>query len=415
MNKKRVVVTGGAVVSALGTEWPVILERLKTGKNCVKTMREWDVYEKMNTRLAVPVDCTFPQYPRKKIRGTGRVAMLALYASDMAMQMAGLSGAGGENCADEIPKGRCGVAYGSSMGSVDPLVEFFTLLVDHDIKHMSATTYVKSMPQTCAANLEIFYGLTGRLVTVNTACTSGSMAIGNAYEIIQNGIQDIMISGGADELSPADAAVFDTLFATSTKNDRPEITPAAYDKNRDGLVIGEGAGTLILEEYEHARKRGAPIFAEVAGFGTNTDGTHITQPNKETMAGAMRLALEDAGISPLDIGYVNTHGTATGPGDIAESIATEMVFGRPVPASTLKNYIGHTLGACGSIEAWITINMMREGWFAPNINFYERDEQCGKLGYITGKGQNIDTEYVMSNNFAFGGINTSLIFKRFRE
>jgi 3-oxoacyl-[acyl-carrier-protein] synthase II len=411
-NKKRVVVTGGAVVSALGNNWPDIFARLKTGKNCVRTMDEWNIYEKMNTRLAAPVDCVFPVYPRKKIRGMGRVALLALYASDMAMQMAGLSGKGGEDCSPELTNGRCGVAYGSSMGSVDPLVEFFTLLVDHDLKHMNATTYVKSMPQTCAANLEVFYGLTGRLITANTACTSGSMAIGNAYEVIQRGIQDIMIAGGADELSPADAAVFDTLFATSTQNDHPELTPAAYDKNRDGLVIGEGAGTLILEEYEHAKARGAEIYAEVTGFGTNTDGTHITQPNKDTMAKAMKLALEDAGISADDVGYVNTHGTATGPGDIAESLATEEVFHRLVPASTIKNFTGHTLGACGAIESWVSINMMREGWFVPNINLHELDERCGKLDYITGEGRAIETNYVMSNNFAFGGINTSLIFKR---
>jgi 3-oxoacyl-[acyl-carrier-protein] synthase II len=294
-------------------------------------------------------------------------------------------------------------------------MDFYNMLISNELKNMSATTYIKSMPQTCAANIEVFYGLTGRLITTNTACTSGSMSIGYAYEAIQNGIQDIMIAGGAEELTPADAAVFDTLFATSTKNDTPELTPAAYDKNRDGLVIGEGAGTLILEEYGHAVKRGAKIYAEVAGFGTNTDGTHITQPNRFTMAGALTLALNDAGIKPDLIGYVNTHGTATGAGDIAESQATYDVFGRPVPASTLKNYIGHTLGACGSIEAWITIMMMNDNWFAPNINLSEIDPECAPLDYITGEGRKIDSQYVMSNNFAFGGINTSLIFRRIKE
>jgi 3-oxoacyl-[acyl-carrier-protein] synthase II len=279
---------------------------------------------------------------------------------------------------------------------------------------MSSTTYIKSMPQTCAANIEVFYGLTGRLITTNTACTSGSMSIGFAYETIQNGLQDIMIAGGAEELTPADAAVFDTLFAASTKNDTPALTPAAYDKNRDGLVIGEGAGALILEEYEHAVNRGGRIFAEVAGFGTNTDGTHITQPNRATMGGAMQLALKDAGLSPDSIGYVNTHGTATNAGDIAESWATHDVFRRAVPASTLKNYIGHTLGACGAIEAWLSINMMNEDWFAPNINLLELDPECAPLDYITGEGRIIDTDYIMSNNFAFGGINTSLIFKRIK-
>jgi 3-oxoacyl-[acyl-carrier-protein] synthase II len=404
--KKRVVVTGGAVVSALGNEWPVILDKLKSGKNCVRYMDDWDKYSRMNTRLAVPVDFTMPDYPRKKIRGLGRVGQLALVSADNALKSAGIT-------ADdpELSGGRCGVAYGSSTGSVDSLLDFYRMLVSNDVKNMTATTYIKAMPQTCAANIGVFFGLTGRIITTNTACTSGSMSIGFAYETIQRGLQDIMIAGGAEELSPADAAVFDTLFTASTKNDTPGKTPRAYDKNRDGLVVGEGAGTLILEEYEHALKRGAKILAEVIGFGTNTDGTHITQPNRITMGVAMRLALEDAGLDPSCIGYVNTHGTATDAGDIAESWATHDVFDRLVPVSTLKNYTGHTLGACGAIEAWVSINMMKEKWFCPNINLEEIDPRCAPLDYITGSGREIDTGYIMSNNFAFGGINTSLIFR----
>jgi 3-oxoacyl-[acyl-carrier-protein] synthase II len=222
----------------------------------------------------------------------------------------------------------------------------------------------------------------------------------------------MMLAGGAEEMNPANAAVFDTLFAASSKNDTPLKTPAAYDKNRDGLVVGEGAGTFVLEEYEHAIRRGAKIIAEIVGFGTNTDGAHITQPNRPTMAIAMKLALESSGLDPSVIGYVNTHGTATDAGDIAESWATADVFQRPIPVSTLKNYIGHTLGACGAIEAWIAINMMREKWFCPNLNLEEFDTRCGPLDYITGSGMEIDTEYLMSNNFAFGGINTSLIFRK---
>jgi 3-oxoacyl-[acyl-carrier-protein] synthase II len=333
---------------------------------------------------------------------------MALVATDEALRRAGLAES------PELKEGRCGIAYGSSMGSVEPIVDFYSLLVLNDMKHMNATTYVRSMPQTCAANIGVFYGLTGRLITTNVACASGSMAVGYAYETIQNGLQDIMLSGGAEELSPADSAIFDTLFAASTKNDTPGSTPRAYDKNRDGLVIGEGAGTLILEDYEHAKKRGAPILAEIVGFGTNTDGAHITQPNRLTMGGAMGLALKDAGIKADRIGYVNTHGTATGAGDIAESWATHDVFGRGVPVSTLKSYIGHSLGACGAIEAWVSINMMNEGWFHPNLNLTEIDPQCGPLDYITGEGRELKTDYVMSNNLAFGGVNTSLIFKRYK-
>ena len=405
--KKRVVITGGSVVSALGNEWSEIFKTLKAGKNCVRYMEDWEKYTAMNTRLACPVDFTLPDYPRKKTRGLGRIAQLALVSADKAMASAGIS-------ADDpmLRNGRCGIAYGSSMGSVDSLLDFYSMLVLYDVKKITATTYIKAMPQTCAANIGVFFGLTGRVITTNTACTSSSQAIGYAYETIHRGIQDIMLAGGAEELSPADAAVFDTLFAASTKNDAPGKTPAAYDKNRDGLVVGEGAGTIIMEEYEHAKKRGANIIAEIVGFGTNTDGTHITQPNRSTQSIVMKLALEDAALDPTAIGYVNTHGTATDTGDIAESWATADVFQRPVPVSTLKNYIGHTLGACGVIEAWISINMMKEKWFCPNVNLLEPDSQLGPLDYISGNGREIDTEYVMSNNFAFGGINTSLIFKR---
>jgi len=407
--KRRVVITGGSVISALGDEWPQIFKALKAKKNFIRYMKDWEKYTYMNTLLACPVNFTMPDYPRKKIRGLGRVGQLALVTADRALASSGIK-------ADdpEFKSGRIGVAYGSSMGSIETLLDFYSMLVLNDVRKITATTYIKAMPQTCAANIGVFFGITGRIITTNTACTSGSQAIGFAFETIQNGIQDVMIAGGAEELSAMDAAVFDTLFAASSKNDAPEKTPAAYDKNRDGLVIGEGAGTLILEEYEHAKKRGANIIAEVAGFSTNTDGTHITQPNRETQSIVMKLALENADLHPSAVGYVNTHGTATDTGDIAESWATADVFKRPVPASTLKSYIGHTLGACGAIEAWISINMMKEKWFCPNLNLEELDPDCGPLDYIMGEGREIDTEYLMSNNFAFGGINTSLIFRNIK-
>ena len=412
--KKRVVITGGAVISSLGNEWAEISAKLKKGKNCVRRMDAWDKYARMNTRLASPVDFTMPDYPRKMTRGLGRVAQLAFVSADRALINAGINRNDPKEAAF-LKNGRVGVAYGSSMGSIDPLLDFYSMLILDDITKMNATTYIKSMPQTCAANIGVILGLTGRIITTNTACTSGSQAIGFAYETIKQGLQDLMLAGGAEELSPANAAVFDILFAASSKNESPEKTPSAYDKNRDGLVIGEGAGTLILEEYEHAKKRGANIVAELVGFGTNADGTHITQPNRVTMGMAMKLALEDSLLDPSAIAYVNSHGTATETGDLAESWATADIFGKPIPVSTLKNYIGHTLGACGAIEAWISIQMMREKWFCPNINLAELDPRCGPLDYITGTGREICAEYIMSNNFAFGGINTSLIFKNVIE
>ena len=222
-----------------------------------------------------------------------------------------------------------------------------------------------------------------------------------------------MIAGGAEELHASLIAIFDTLYATSTKNDTPNLTPKPFDRERDGLVIGEGAGTLILEEYEHAKKRGAKIYAEIIGFATNSDGTHITNPNKETMAIVMKNALDCAKISPKEVGYINAHGTATLQGDVAESLATEKVFkGCNTPISTIKSYTGHTLGACGAIEAILSIEMMNRGWFCPTLNLENPDENCGKLNYIKDKGVELRPEIIMSNNFAFGGINTSLIFRK---
>ena len=221
-----------------------------------------------------------------------------------------------------------------------------------------------------------------------------------------------MIAGGAEELCPTEAAVFDTLYATSTMNDVPGMTPRPFDKERDGLVLGEGAGALVLEEYEHAKARGARIIAEVVGFGTNSDGSHITRPNRETMARCIQMSMQDARLDSSAIGYINAHGTATVSGDIAESNATSGTMGRQKPISSLKSYMGHTLGACGALEAWMTIEMMNCGWFSPTINLDHIDPECGELDYIVGDGREISTEYVMSNNFAFGGINTSLIFGR---
>ena len=221
-----------------------------------------------------------------------------------------------------------------------------------------------------------------------------------------------MIAGGGEELCPTEAAVFDTLYATSVKNDTPTLTPKPFDSTRDGLVIGEGAGTLILEEREHALSRNAPILAEIVGYGTNSDGGHITQPNAETMKIAMELALEDAALDAHQIGYVSAHGTATERGDIAESKATAEVYGNTTPISTIKGHLGHTLGACGAIEAWAAINMMNDELFTHTLNLEHADSKCPELDFIIQQPREIKCDYITSNNFAFGGINTSLIFRK---
>ena len=405
---RRVVITGLGVVSALGNSVESSWKRLSLYKNAVQRLDDLEKYKGLNAHLGAPItDFKVPEtFNRKVLRTMGPVSVMAVCSAEEALTQAGLLNH------PVLTSGRTGVAYGSSWGSVEPVVDFFSMLVSNEVSNLTSSTYVKMMPQTTAVNLSLHYKTTGRLIPSGTACTSGSLSVGYAYETIRSGAQDVMIAGGAEEFSPTQVAVFDTLFATSVRNDAPDKTPAPFDAQRDGLVIGEGAGTLILEEYEHAVARGAKIYAEIVGFGTNTDGTHITQPNAATMEICMRLALQSAGLSPTQIGYINAHGTGTNHGDIAESTATEGVFGSSVPVSSLKSYVGHTLGACGALEAIWSIEMMNNGWFAPTLNLTKPDEQCGHLDYIMETGRTLVTDYVMSNNFAFGGINTSLIFKR---
>lgn len=403
---RRVVITGTGLVSPLGNSVPAAYERLKTFENCVKTLPELEKYKGLNSHLGALTGFTRPEHwTRKTTRTMGTVAEYALAATEQAVAEAGLDAA-------TLESGRTGIAYGSCTGAIPAHLDLFSMFFSNELKNVTSGTYIKLMSQTCACNLSVHYKTHGRLVPTGTACTSGSLAIGNAYELIKYGLQDVMIAGGAEEFSPSQVAIFDTLYATSLKNDAPRTTPAPYDASRDGLVIGEGAATLVLEEREHALARGATILAEVVGFCENTDGTHITNPNAETMAGALKGALADAGISADQIGYVNGHGTATKAGDIAETTATYAVFNRAVPISSTKSYTGHTLGACGSLEALLTILMQREGWFHPTLNLTTPDPNCAPLDYLSGEGRRIDAEYVMSNNFAFGGVNTSLIFKR---
>jgi 3-oxoacyl-[acyl-carrier-protein] synthase II len=405
---KRVVITGSGALTSLGNNWTSFQQNLADGISGIRYMEDWDCYNKLNTRLGGPVlDFEVPaHYNRKKTRSMGRVALLATRASELALDNAGLLND------PLLGNGQVGVAYGSSTGSTDATKDFAGMLTHNDMSKLTATTYIRMMGHTAPVNIGIFFGLKGRVHTTSSACTSGSQGIGYAYEAIKYGKQTIMVAGGAEELCPTEAAVFDTLYATSTINDAPSTTPRPFDRDRDGLVIGEGACTLILEELDHAKARGATIMAELVGYGTNSDGGHVTQPNSETMQVAMQLALADADLSPDAIGYVNAHGTATDRGDIAESTATHRLFGNRMPTSSLKGNLGHTLGACGAIEAWASIEMMNQQWFAPTLNLNNVDPRCGELDYIVNGGRQLAAEYIMNNNFAFGGINTSLIFKR---
>ncbi|MFW6085876.1 MAG: beta-ketoacyl-ACP synthase [Myxococcota bacterium] len=406
--QRRVAITGIGLCSPIGHSLDEAADALQHERHGIVYKPEWEAIGHMQTRLAAEVrglDLD-KAYPRRISRTMGRVGLLSAYASDRAIEDAGLE-------AQELTDPRTGVAYGSTHGSSSALEQWCRqVFSNHGFKGVASTSYIKFMSHTCAANLALKYSVRGRIITTCSACVSGSQAIGSGYEAIQHGAADVMVCGGAEEMHFSHAGVFDIMFATSSRhNDDPGFGPRPFDAERDGLVVGEGAGTLVLEDWDRAVARGATIHAEVVGYGTNCDGSHITAPSTEGMAAAMRLALEDAELDAGAIGYVNAHATATEVGDIAESRATHEVLGARVPVSSTKSFTGHTLGACGAIEAAFCIRMMRDGWIAPNRTLHRVDPRCAELNYVGREPQQARPEIVMSNNFAFGGINTSLILR----
>jgi 3-oxoacyl-[acyl-carrier-protein] synthase II len=404
---RRVVITGIGLASPIGNDLASVSRALQSGTHGVRAMPEWEGIAGLSARVAAPVDVDLSGLPRKRVRAMGRVALLSTYATARAIEDAGLA-------PESLSSDRTGLCYGSTQGSTADLEIFCRSMFEkHGIEGATGTSYLKFMSHTCAANLAQYFAITGRVVPTVAACASASQGIGLGYEMVAAGIQDVMLCGGAEELHSLHAAVFDLVYAASNGfNESPSLTPRPFDERRDGLVIGEGAGTVVLEELEAAKRRGAHIHAEVVGFGMSCDGTHVTAPSSVGMSKALRLSLESARLNADQIDYVNAHGTGTELGDIAESLATEDVFGSRIPFGSTKSYTGHTLGACGAIEAAFCVAMMRDGFLAPNRNLDRVDPRCGKVDYLMGDPRRVQTDVVMSNNFAFGGINTSLILRR---
>ena len=405
---RRVVVTGMAGISSLGDKWPVIRNAMHAGATGVKYIPAWEHLTDMGTRLGSPADWFEHEgvYKRQQMRSMGRVAVMTVKAAEGAIAQAGL------NDDPIIKTGRTGVACGSSYGSVSPTVDFFKFLESGRTGGLNATSYIRMMSHTSPVNLAVFFGMQGRVFTTSSACTSGSQGIGAAFEAIQANRADVMLAGGAEEFSATMTMVFDRLYATSGRRDDPSTAVRPFDKSRDGLVIGEGAGILILEEREHALARGAKPLAEIVGYATNCDGAHISQPSEATQIDVMRLALETAGIPASAVGFISGHGTGTATGDVVESHASHAVYGSRIPFHTLKGHFGHTLGACGALEAWLGIEMMTEGLLTATANLKDVDPKCAELDYVMGAPRKVDAEYFVSNNFAFGGINTSLVLRR---
>jgi 3-oxoacyl-[acyl-carrier-protein] synthase II len=402
---RRVVVTGIGIASPLGCDLNEAASRLRANHSGVTAMPEWEGIGHFSPRVAAPVVVPKAlEIPHKAARTMGRVAQLAAVATGIAIRDAALG-------ADELADGTIGLAYGSTNGSSKANEDWVRKLVaNNSFLGMTSTTYLKFMSHTTAANLAIHFGVRGRVICTSAACVSATQAIGHGFETIGSGLADVMVCGGAEELHFSHAAVFDMLYAASKAfNGTPELTPRPFDQRRDGLVVGEGAGTLVLEEYERAKKLGKRIYAEISGFGTNCDGTHVTNPSSVGMRGAMELALRSARCGPETIDYVNAHATGTTIGDIAESQATHALFGDRVPVSSLKGHLGHTLGGCGAIELAFSIAMLRDGWIAATRNLEVVGDSCAPLDYVMGEARSAKVRRVICNKFAFGGINTSLV------
>jgi len=405
---RRVVITGVGLISPIGHNLEAVSSALQRGDHGITGHPEWDSIDGLHTRLAAEVNgIDLSGDTRKKVRTMGRVALLSNYATCMAIDDAGLT-------PDLLTSGRIGLAYGSTHGSTTAQEGFCRqLFKNDDFRGIGGSSYLKFMSHTCVANLAQYHGIQGRVISTCAACVSASQAIGAGYELVKHGLQEVMICGGAEEMHFTHVGVFDLLYATSTKyNDRPGESPRPFDAGRDGLVVGEGAGTLILESLERASKRGAKIYGEIVGYGTNCDGTHVTKPSAAGMAASIRLALRDAALAPEAIQYVNAHATATMLGDIEESRATREVLGGRVAISSTKGHTGHTLGACGAIEIAFALAMFRDGFIPPTRNLETLDPECAELDYVRDEPRSARLDVIMSNNFAFGGINTSLIVRR---
>lgn len=400
---RRVAITGIGLVTPIGDSLDAVSEAMRNDVSGVRVQPEWAKIGHLATRLGGECgEVRLAGRDRKKIRSMGRVARLALTATEHALEDAGI---------DDLGDPRFGLAYGSTHGSSSAYVDFARpLFARNSFEGLPSTSYLKFMSHTCAANLASYYGVHGRVISTCAACVSGSQAIGAGYEAIRAGASDVMVCGGAEELHWTHAGVFDVMMATSARfNERPSESPRPFDAARDGLVVAEGAATVVLETFERARARGADVHAELIGYGTCCDGTHVTNPSAEGMAAAIRLALADAELDASAIDYVNAHATATDVGDLVESEATHAVFGEGVPVSSSKGFMGHTLGACGAIEVGLCLAMMRDGFLAPTKNLVDVDPRCAPLDHVMGDARDASPRIMMTNNFAFGGINTSLI------
>jgi 3-oxoacyl-[acyl-carrier-protein] synthase II len=403
MKQRRVVITGMGLLSPIGNSHEQILSALRGRRSGVRTMPSWDACKGLKTRVGATVeDLDEKVIPRQYRRSMGRVALLAAAAAEQALSQARVE-------REFLRSGRAGLSVGQTVGSPSATETFLDTLRTEGVRGLKSTTFLQLMSHSAAANLALMFQVTGRVWAPAAACASSTHAIGQGYEAIRDGHQELMLCGGAEELHVSTAATFDVLGGTSSAfNDTPSATPRPFDRRRDGLVVGEGAGILVLEEMSFALRRGAPILAEVLGFSTLCDAEHMSAPARAGMARTMAACLESSGVRPSDVDYINAHATGTPLGDAVESQATLDVMGGAVPISSTKGFTGHTLASCGALEAGFSVLMMRHRFIAPTLNLDDLDPACEGLCHVR-ELQERPVRRVLSNNFAFGGVNTSLL------
>ncbi|HSO20611.1 MAG TPA: beta-ketoacyl synthase N-terminal-like domain-containing protein [Desulfosarcina sp.] len=409
--ERRVVITGGSAITPIGNTRAEIVDSLSRGRSGVRRMKDDEllvqhVHSKVFGTVSDPPNFDFARRDRKTM---GPVAYYACHVAKHALAQSGLSEA-------FIQSGRLGVAFSSTHGSPTVQREIYrTFFSDDDAKlhNVGAVDYLKSMVHTTAVNITKMFGIRGRVISSSTACTTSSQSIGFGYEAVKYGLQDAMLCGGADEYDTTTVAVFDNLLACSTDyNDTPERTPRPFDKHRDGLVVGEGAGALLLEDLASAKRRGADILGEVIGFSCYNNGGDLILPNREGITLAIREGLANARIAPGDVDWISAHATATKMGDVTEAQSIADVYGGRPRVSGLKSYMGHTMGSCGVIETLIGLYQMAEGFIAPTLNLERVDERCAMLNHVTELVE-APTTVAAIQNFAFGGVNTCLLVKAF--
>ncbi|MEN2776261.1 beta-ketoacyl-ACP synthase II [Acetivibrio clariflavus] len=410
--KRRVVITGMGVVSSLGIGVDNFWNSIREGKNGISSVTKIDV-SNMNCKVAAEIkefDAT--QFiDKKEAKRMDKYSQYAISAAKMAVDASGLD-------LEKIDKYRFGVIVGSGIGGIETFEEQFRVFLEKGPGRVSPFFIPMMIANMASGLLAMQFGAKGFNECVVTACATSTNAIGDAFKVIQRGDADIMITGGAEaSITPASFAGFCSMKAMSTNED-PSCACRPFDADRDGFVMGEGSGILILEELEHAKARGANIIAEIVGYGCTNDAYHMTAPAPEGEGGArcMKMALNDAGIKPEDIQYINAHGTSTEYNDKFETAAIKTVFGehaKKLAVSSTKSMTGHLLGAAGAVEAIITALSIKDGFLPPTINYKTPDPECD-LDYVPNKGRNADINYALSNSFGFGGHNATIVLKKYQ-